>query len=174
MNKRLSAAIDYLRQKPGFQEYPQFRWSTDDVREVESVTGLRIPADLKEMFLESGGIGLDNQELYFRGKFPDGSDAVGEIQIMINDADQVIDFHRTLVISEETPGRLDPKYIVFGTADGGNSFLMVDGTADGGAIYFWPLAFDPIGEGNNAKGVAKVANSLPEFIEGLRTIDEIA
>lgn len=173
MNERLSSAIDYLREKPGFQEYPQFRWSTDDVKEVEDVTGLRIPTDLKEMFLESGGISLENQELYFRGRFPDGTDTVGEIQIMINDADQVIDFHRTLVVSEETPGRLDPKYIVFGTADGGNSFLMVDGTTGDGAIYFWPLAFDQIGEGDNAQGVAKVSDSLPEFIEALRTIDEI-
>ncbi len=50
---------------------------------------------------------------------------------------------------------------------------MVDGTTDDGAVYFWPLAFDPIGEGDNDQGVAKVSRSLPDFIAGLRTIDEI-
>lgn len=173
MNARLAKAINRLRGFPDFSEYPQFRWSNSDIETLKRSTGLNMPNDLKEVLVELGAIGLKETELYFHPRYPDGSKVESEIQIMFNPLQQVLDCHETLIVSEHFPGRLDPKYIVFGTADGGNSFLLMDGTSGESAVFFWALAFEPIGEGDNALGVAKVADSLPEFIDNLRLIDEI-
>lgn len=168
MNELLSVAINRLRRHPEFRELSRRKWSEDDVVQVEQVTGIPIPRDLREIWLETGGFALEQTELYFTASFPHGYEEEGEIQIMFQDAEMVLDLHQTLVVSRDNPGRLDPKYLVFGTADGGNSFLLTD--VDGG-VHYWPLAFDPIGQGDNEAGVAKVANSMPEFINDLRALD---
>lgn len=168
MNELLSIAINRLRRHPEFRELSQRKWSEDDVIQVEQVTGMPVLPDMREIWLEIGGFGLEQTELYFTAHFPHGYEEEGEIQILFQDAEMVLDLHQTLVISKDNPGRLDSKYLVFGTADGGNSFLLTD--ANGG-VHYWTLAFDPIGQGDNEAGVAKVADSMPEFINGLRTLD---
>ena len=168
MNALLSHEVARLRRHPEFQELNRWKWSAHEIKQVEKAIGFGLPTDLKEILLETGGFALSQTELYFSAHFSGGYEEEGEVQIMFQDFETVIDLHKTLVISPDNPGRLDPKYLVFGTADGGNSFLLTDA---GGAIYYWPLAFDPIGEGDNAAGVAKVAGSMPEFIRGLRALD---
>ena len=79
-----------------------------------------------------------------------------------------LNLHQTLMISRDNLGWLNPRYPVFGTADGSNSFLLTD--ADG-AIHYWPLAFDLISHGDNEARVATKGNSMPEFISDLRTLE---
>jgi hypothetical protein len=52
--------------------------------------------------------------------------------------------------------------MVFGTADGGHSYLLMDGKdPKNGTVYLWERTSDPSGSRNNARGLAVVAPTLP-------------
>lgn len=173
MSDEIKQAIDSLRRHPDFKVYPEFKWSAAQIDTFEQRTGLTVSSQLAEVLTSYGEVGCSEQELYFLASFSDGEEVEGEIQFLVNKFDQVMDFQKTFGPDDDHAGRIDRKYIFFGTADGGNRFLLADGTRDDSPIYFWPLAFDPLGEGDNARGVAVAAGSLAEFIRGLRKMDEM-
>lgn len=173
MSDAIRTAIDRLRAYPGFKEHPQFKWSSADIEKFQTHTGLTIPSQLAELMTTYGNFGPE-AELYFSAKFDDGTEEEeAQIQILINQPDQVLDFQDTFGPNDDYAGRINHKYIFFGTADGGNSFILADGTRGDSPIYYWQLAFDPLGEGDNARGVAIAADSLADFIRGLRTFEEL-
>jgi hypothetical protein len=52
--------------------------------------------------------------------------------------------------------------MVFGTADGGHPYLLMDGKdPNNGTVYLWERTSDPSGSRNNARGLAVVAPTLP-------------
>ena len=64
--------------------------------------------------------------------------------------------------------------VFFGTADSGHSYLLMDGkNPKNNTVCFWERATDKFGEGNNAKGLAKVADSLSDFFVKLTSIDSL-
>ena len=68
-------------------------------------------------------------------------------------------------------------YYVIGSAYSEDEMrLLVNLDRDGpdyGKIYVWYLAHDPLGTGDNTRGVGQVAGSLKDFIEGLVSEEEL-
>lgn len=59
--------------------------------------------------------------------------------------------------------------VFFGSADGCNAYLLMHGDdPDNNAVYLWERATDPWGTGDNAMGLAKVADHLYEFFFNLK------
>jgi hypothetical protein len=173
MDASLFRALETLRKHPDYSDGIQAQWTDQDFQVFRDKTGLVMPRGLEQIYREVGMPQLDATELYFNAQFEDGSTEEGETQIIFNRPERVIGFHQDFTVGDQHAPRLPEGYVVFGTADGGNSFLLTKAGSEESPIYYWKLAFDPFGEGDNARGLAKVANSLSEFLASLRTADEL-
>lgn len=168
MSKALDDAVATLKIYKDYYEEPDQCWSDADILEFQRSTGLSLPRQLEDFYRRYGVVGLSIGELYFSAVFSDGAQDVAQIQFIANRREQVLSFHETFK-DPTLPDRLPPNFIVFGTAEGGNSFMLADGkNAENDAVYYWPLAFDSFGEGDNERGLAKASGSLAEFIAGLK------
>lgn len=70
-------------------------------------------------------------------------------------------------------------YYAFGSAHGPENEMrllvnLAEGTGNYGKIYVWYLAHDPLGEGDNTRGLGFVANSLNGFIAALEEEGKLA
>ncbi|MFD1747601.1 SMI1/KNR4 family protein [Rhizobium helianthi] len=169
----LDKAIAHLKEQSGLIVIDSTTWSDADFRSYEEATGLRIPTQLEEVLRRVGHCVVEENDA-FLVQCEDGSRAPHESQILVSEHEQFITMHRMFISQSPWVEQFTLPMVFFGTADAGHSYLLMDGkNRDNGAVYFWERATDPFGTGNNAKGVVKVADSLPEFFFSLTSAENL-
>jgi hypothetical protein len=163
----LKDAIEFLEANCDFQIVPDTKWADSDFARFTELTGLVIPDQLAEMLRQYGQCGTEYNDS-FLVEYEDGVRSVHDIQVLISNFDNIVSRHETFFSASVWEKQFTLPMVFFGSADSGHSYLLMDGeNPKNGAVYFWERATDPFGTGNNAKGVVKLADSLPEFLFSL-------
>jgi len=177
MTVTLEQAIDKLRKTEDWGSDPDTRWTSADVRAYRQETGLQLNTQLQVVLEKFGLTGFDEPEehAYFLAHHDHGSTSIHEVQFLTyNFQHMVSSYHAFSSDREIGYSRLPATLNFFGTADGGNNHLLTDGTnPENNAVYFWKRVDEPWGEGDNTKGLAKVADTLYEFFYNLRPYEEL-
>lgn len=169
----LNEAIKFLQNNCDFQVVQNTTWNTENFDQFSELTGLTIPSDLAVVLRKYGHCGTECNDS-FLVQYDDGSRSVHDVQVLVSDHEQFITRHRMFISQSPWPDQFTLPMVFFGSADSGHSYLLMDGkNPDNGAVYFWERATDPFGTGNNAKGVVKVADSLPEFFVSLTSAENL-
>lgn len=169
----LDEAILHLKQKSDLIVIDSTTWRDDDFRTYEEATGLKIPKQLEAMLRQCGHCVVESNDA-FLATYEDGSRSTHESQILVSDHENFITMHRMFIAQSPWNDQFTSPMVFFGTADSGHSYLLMDGKdPDAGTVYLWARATDSFGTGNNAKGLAKVADSLPEFFINLTSIEDL-
>jgi SMI1-KNR4 cell-wall len=173
MEVSLDMAISYMRENCDFDSIPETQWADADFRDFEVTTGLKIPSQLAQVLKQIGG-GCAEQNNSFLVRYDNGSCSVHETQILISMKETMLGSQELFITNSSWPDRFNLPMIFFGSADGGNSYLLMDGSnPENNAVYFWERATDPWGTGDNTLGLGKVADSLYEFFYRLRPYEEL-
>lgn len=169
----LNEAIKFLQDNCDFQIVPNTAWNEEDFEHFTERTGLTIPSDLADVLRKYGHCGTEYNDS-FLVQSEDGSRSVHDVQVLVSDFDNIVSLHETFISGSVWPDQFTLPMVFFGSADAGHSYLLMDGKhPDNGAVYFWERGTDPFGTGNNAKGVVKVADSLPEFFNNLTSAENL-
>lgn len=167
-------AFDYIRTHCGFDHEEGSNWSDSDLTKYETETGLVIPNQLKETLRNIGFFAVEDRDS-FLVNYEDGTRSVHETQMVVYHMEHMLWARRAFATHDDTGDpRMPLPMHFFGTADGGNNHLLMDGTdPNNNTVYFWRRVDDPWGEGDNTKGLGKVADTLYEFFYNLRPYDEL-
>ena len=169
----LDQAFAYLRDNCALEVIAATAWSVSDIRAYEAATGLKIPDQLRTVLMQVGHCGVESNDAFIV-THDDGSRSVHESQILVSSRNSFMAMHQMFMKDDPWPNQFTLPMVFFGTADAGHSYLLMDGTnPENGEVYFWERATDPFGTGDNAKGVAKVADSLAEFFMKLTAPDKL-
>lgn len=169
----LDEAMKFLKEKCDLQVVPNTTWSTEDFDRFSDLTGLAIPNDLADVLRHYGQCATEYNDA-FLVQYEDGSRSVHDLQVLVSTYDNIVSRHETFIAGSAWPDQFTLPMVFFGSADAGHSFLLMDGkNLDNSSVYFWERGTDPFGTGNNAKGVAKVADSLPEFFTNLTSAENL-
>lgn len=171
--RNFNHSIKFLQDNCDFQVIANTTWSEDKFKEFSHCTGLAIPNDLADILRQYGHCGTECNDS-FLVQYDDGSRSVHDVQVLISNFDIIVSRHETFISASVWPDQFTLPMVFFGSADSGHSYLLMDGkNPDNGSVYFWERATDPFGTGNNAKGVVKVADSLPEFFLSLTSAENL-
>lgn len=166
-------AIEHLKQNCDLNVIELTTWTEDECRLYEAETGLKIPPSLKHFLKVIGHCVVESNDAFI-AQYADGSRSVHETQILMSDKKNFISAYRMFVVDQDWVDQFTLPMVFFGTADAGHSHLLMNGrNPDDEGVYIWERATDPFGTGNNARGVGRVANSLPEFLFNLRPAEEL-
>jgi len=169
----LDDAIEFLKQNCDFQIVPDTTWGDDEFKRFTESTGLVIPSQLAEVLRRYGQCGTEYDDS-FLVEYEDGSRSVHDVQVLVSSFDTILSRHETFISGSTWPDQFTAPMVFFGSADSGHSYLLMDGAnPEKGTVYFWERATDPFGTGDNAKGLAKIADSLPEFFVKLAASDSV-
>jgi len=164
----LEEVIENLKNKSTGKYIHGAPWSDKDFERLLSETGCRVPRQLEQTLKTYGA--LDPwQEQYFLSHWPDGTVKKHQTQISVGDVDSMIDEFQSFRVNPAwNEDRFPYDMVFFGTADGGHTVLLASGTDQSdNTVYLWEKAGDPWGVGDNAIGIAKVADTFFEFLCGL-------
>lgn len=151
-------------------------WSAQDILEFEDYTTLSVPEQLAAVLMRYGWNGFEQPDIYanFVVTYEDGGRSAHEVQVLVSGKKRFYDRHDMFISSSTWPDQFTLPMIFFGTADGGNSYLLMNGQdKTDNRVWLWEQASDPFGTGNNARGLGFAAPSLYEFFYNLKKADEI-
>ncbi|MBO0134284.1 SMI1/KNR4 family protein [Agrobacterium burrii] len=176
MSITLEAAIEKLQSTNDWECFDDKPWSEADIADYERKTNLTIPNQLRAILTRYGWNGFAEPHLHanFVAAWDNGTKSVHESQVLVSDKEHLETMYRMFCTDGDWPIQFTPQMVFFGTADGGHAYLLMDGKNPGNnAVYFWERATDPFGTGNNARGIAKVADTLYEFFYNLKPREEL-
>lgn len=163
----LKDAVQFLEENSDFQRVPDTTWTDRDFSRFTELTGLIVPKQLEEVLRQYGHCGTEYNDS-FLVEYDDGSRSVHDVQVLVSNFDTIVSWHDTFIANSSWEKQFTLPMIFFGSADSGHAYLLMGGkNPENGAVYFWERATDPFGTGNNAKGIVKLADSLPEFLINL-------
>jgi len=111
---------------------------------------------------------------WFIGNYPDGERSLFEVQILTHREPHMRTCYNIFRVQDGDDSGMPLPMHFFGTADGGNSHLLMDGAdPSNNAVFVWEGSDDPWGEDENSIGLAKVADTLYEFYINLRPYEEL-
>lgn len=169
---QLDAAIDFLKENCDFQIVPNTTWADGDFERFTELTGLIVPTQLAEVFRQYGQCGTEYNDNFSVQN--DGSRSIHDIQVLVSNFDTIVSRHEMFISKSIWDDQFIIPMIFFGSADSGHSYLLADGkNVENNAVYFWERATDPFGTGNNARGIAKVADTLYEFFYNLKPREDL-
>ena len=169
----LNDAIQFLQNNCDFQVVPHTTWNEESFDRFSELTGLTIPNGLADVLRQYGQCGTEYNDS-FLVKYGDGSRSVHDVQVLVSNFDNIVSRHETFISGSVWPNQFTLPMVFFGSADAGHSYLLMDGkNPDNDAVYFWERGTDTFGTGNNAKGVIKIADNLPEFMLNLTSAENL-
>ncbi len=176
MGITLSEAVEKMQATGDWSFEQDSLWSDQDIEEYESATNLQIPDQLAEVLWTYGWNGFNEPERYanFVAEFEDGSRSTHEVQVLVSAKKRFYDRYSMFIKAPSWPDQFTLPMVFFGSADGGNAYLLMNGAdRTDNKVFIWERASDPFGTGNNARGLGFVAPTLFEFFYNLRKDDEI-
>jgi hypothetical protein len=176
MTITLDQAIAKMEASGDWESDENTLWSAKDIADFEAETGMLIPDQLAEVLKRYGwnGFGEPHENALFIAVFEDGTRTTHESQVLVSSKKTIYQSHRMFIANPSWRDQFTLPMIFFGTADGGNSHVLMDGRdRSNNKVYLWEQASDPFGTGNNARGLGLVAPTLFEFFYNLKKSDEI-
>jgi len=169
MCETLEEAIAGLQKQSSQNVVKGPSWSSEDFARLLSETKCAVPSQLEQTLSAHGRV--DTSEFkYFLAQWSDGRVSKHEIQTLVKPSpDSMIDEFLSFRVNPDlNEDRFPYDMVFFGTADGGHSVLLANGTnPNDNTVYLWEKAGDPWGVGDNAVGIAKVADTFFGFLCGL-------
>jgi hypothetical protein len=173
MQPTIQQAIEHMERNCAFTSYPEKRWNASELAEYQRETGIKLPQQLAYVLREIGECYVEEND-GFVAERDDGTRSVHNTQVLVGDMEWIMSTYELLISKSEWPDRLPGQLVIFGSADGGNAYLMMDGTGEqNNAVYLWARATDPWGTGDNATGLEKVADSLFGFFYNLKPEEDL-
>lgn len=149
-------------------------WSDADFERFQTETGCTVPTQLEALLRSYAMVHVESDDYdkpqydSFLAKWDDGFQSQHSVKTLIDRLESMISNYRIFRHDQALPDRFPHEMVFFGDADGGLSQLLMSGTdPEDNTVYLWKKANNAWGEGDNAGGLARCADTLFEFMYNL-------